>query len=118
MSHAVTSDFTSATNAELGNRWLSLMGVLAAMLVVSAPQIMGALVEPEDQWQAPLLPVKPMTPENMAWLKDRCERLVAYFDRYGGTGGKHYDVPPAATGLAQTPVPPLRPHGEARSSSQ
>ena len=31
---------------------------------------------------------------------------------------KGFDVPPAATGLAQTPVPPLRPHGEARHNSQ
>jgi len=31
---------------------------------------------------------------------------------------KGFDVPPATTGLAQTPVPPLRPHGEARHNSQ
>jgi hypothetical protein len=138
----------------VANRRLPLMGLLAAMLVVSAcapPQMMGALVEPENQIQAPLQPAKPMTPERTAWLKDRCAQLVAYFDRYGGTGRnedsdgvrnhtrigaavdcergqydkgisameallerKHYDVPPATTGLAQTPVPPLRPHGEAR----
>ncbi len=111
------------------------------MLVVSAcapPQMMGALVEPENQIQAPLQPAKPMTPEGTAWLKDRCAQLVAYFDRYGGTGRsedsdgvrnhtrigaavdcergqydkgisameallerKHYDVPPATTGLAR-----------------
>jgi hypothetical protein len=31
---------------------------------------------------------------------------------------KGFDVPAATTGLAQTPVPPLRPHGEARHKSQ
>ena len=155
MSRLVTPDFTSATDAMLANRRLPLMGLLAAMLLVSActpPEMMVALVEPEDQIQAPL---QPMTPEETARLKDRCTQLVAYFDRYGGTGRsedsdgvrnhtrigaaidcergqydkgisameallkrKHYDVPPATTGLAQTPVPPLRPHGEARHNSQ
>ena len=88
-------------------------------------------------------------------LKARCDQLISYYDRYGGTGRsentdglrnhtrigaaidcergqydkgisameallkqKGYDVPPDATGLAQTPVPPLRPHGEARHNSQ
>ena len=135
-----------------------LMGMLAAMLLVSActpPEMMVALVEPEDQIQAPLRPAQPMTPDGTARLKDRCAQLVAYFDRYGGTGRsedtdgarnhtrigaaidcekgqydkgisameallkrKHYDVPSGTAGLAQTPVPPLRPHGEARHNSR
>ena len=31
---------------------------------------------------------------------------------------KHFDVPPPATGIAETPAAPLRPHGELRRSSQ
>jgi hypothetical protein len=31
---------------------------------------------------------------------------------------KNFGVPPATTGLAQTPVAPLQPHGELRHSSQ
>jgi hypothetical protein len=87
--------------------------------------------------------------------KARCDQLISYYDRYGGTGRsensdgvrnhtrigaaidcqngryekgisameallkqKGFDVPSEATGLAQTPVPPLRPHGEARHNSQ
>jgi outer membrane murein-binding lipoprotein Lpp len=89
-------------------------------------------------------------------LKARCDQLISYYDRYGGTGRsensdgqrnhvrigasidcqnghyaqgvaameallkeKKFDVPPATdTGVAQTPVAPLRPHGEARHNSQ
>jgi hypothetical protein len=149
MSHLFTTEITNATDGTLGNRRLPLIGVLAATLLVSActsPEMMVALVEPEDQIQAPLQPAKPMAPEETARLKDRCTQLVAYFDRYGGTGRsedsdgvrnhtrigaaidcergqydkgisameallerKHYDVPPATTGLAQAPGAPSRP---------
>ena len=88
MSHLFTTELTNATDGMLGNRRLPLIGVLAATLLMSAcaqPQMMGALVEPEKQMQAPLQPAKPMTPERTAWLKERCEQLVAYFDRYSGS---------------------------------
>ena len=51
----------------------------------ASAQMVGALVEPENQMQAPLQPAKPMTPERTAWLKERCEQLVAYLDRYSSS---------------------------------
>jgi outer membrane murein-binding lipoprotein Lpp len=88
-------------------------------------------------------------------LKARCDQLISYYDRYGGTGrsensdgqrnhtrigaaldcqnghyaegvaameallkARKFDVPPADTGVAQTPVAPLRPHGEKLHSYQ
>jgi hypothetical protein len=150
MSHLFTTELTNATSVTLGNRRLPLIGVLTAtLLLISAcgeHQFMGALVEPEKPIHAPLEPDTPMTPERTAWLKNRCTQLVAYFDRYGGTGRsedsdgvrnhtrigaaidcekgqydkgisametlltrKHFDVPPADTGLAQASASPSRP---------
>src|SRR5690348_8008611 len=81
---------TIVTPGTLGNRRLPLIGALAAMLLALSAcgehQFMAALVEPENQTLTPLEPAKPMTPERTAWLKGRCAELVAYFDRYGGTG--------------------------------
>ena len=77
---------TIVTCGTLGNRRLGLIGMLTATLLMSACahlQMMGALVEPENQMQAPLQSAKPMTAERTAWLKDRCAQLVAYYDRYG-----------------------------------
>lgn len=77
------------------NRRLPLMGMLAAMLVVTvgneaSTQTVAALVEPQTQI---LAPAKPMTPERAVWLKKRCSQLVAFFDYYGVSRGENSDGP-------------------------
>ncbi len=65
---------------------LSLTGAAQA-----SAQSMSALVEPQPQMQTK--PVKPMTPQRVAWLKGRCTQLVAFFDYYGVSRGENSDGP-------------------------
>jgi hypothetical protein len=72
------------------------MGVLAALLATNVPggasaQSVSALGEPQIQMQVPAKPLKPMTPQRLAWLKGRCAQLVAFFDYYGVSRGENSD---------------------------
>jgi hypothetical protein len=57
----------------------------------TSAQSVAALVEPQGQMQTK--PAKPMTPQRVAWLKDRCKQLVAFFDYYGVSRGENSDGP-------------------------
>jgi hypothetical protein len=72
----------------------NVIAVLVAALFGSATssaagQSTAALSEPPS----PTVAVRPMTPDRLAWLKNRCAQLVAYFDYYGVSIGANSDGP-------------------------
>lgn len=86
------------------HRMAMLLAAALSVAVVNgaSAQAVGALVEPQGGTQAPAKPVKPMTPERIAWLKGRCAQLVAFFDRYGVSRGEHSDGPRNHTRIGAT----------------
>ena len=65
---------------------MTLRFVLAAGIAL-APLPLGAAAHAQSDSTGA------MTPERVAWLKDRCAQLVAYFDRYGVGRGEDSDGP-------------------------
>jgi hypothetical protein len=78
------------------HRAVIAVSVLAAVLATSigsgaSAQSVSSLGEPQTQMQTPAKPIKPMTPQRVAWLKGRCAQLVAFFDYYGVSRGENSD---------------------------
>jgi hypothetical protein len=67
---------------------LTATALLVSAVSGAAAQSVGALTDPQPQMQAPR---KPMTPERLAWMKERCAQLVAYYDYYGVGRGENSD---------------------------
>jgi hypothetical protein len=67
------------------------VAVLATSMVDRASaQSSAALPQSQAPAQA-AVSVKPMTPQRLAWLKDRCAQLVAYYDYYGAGRSENTD---------------------------
>jgi len=72
---------------------VALAGVAIAPGADASAQAVSALGGTPPELQNPVKPVKPMTPERVAWLKKRCSQLVAVFDYYNVSRGENSDGP-------------------------
>src|SRR5262249_620079 len=84
---------------------LGCASVIAAMLLVSvlnqaSAQATAHKVSALEPQATRKKPVKPMTPERIAWLKKRCAQLVAYYDYWGVGRGENSDGPRNHTRIA------------------